>query len=156
MSLVNVLREELELSQQLLECLQSENQALSSHDAEHLEKTTVQKQQLVNKLEQVEKQRHEAFLQQGLNLDADNMQAFLLKASASPEEIEIISLCSKVLELAEKCRLQNIQNGSIIEGGRQRVREALSILRGQLADDNIYENSGRHHSSFAARVIAKV
>lgn len=156
MSLANVLREELELTQELLECLQSENQALSNHDADHLERTTGQKQQLVNQLEQVEKQRHQAFLQQGINLNADSLQASLDKASGSPEEIEIISLCSKVLELAEKCRIQNIQNGSIIEGGRQRVREALSILRGQLTDDYIYENNGKHHSGFATKVIAKV
>jgi flagella synthesis protein FlgN len=119
-------------TQQLILALDEERLALSTADAEALNRAGETKQMLMRRLEQ---------------LDAERQQL----AAASPHAAqEVQSSWSQLLASLTVCRDNNLRNGTLVGQRLNMVRRALAILTGQDNDSGTYGRSGtvttRHRS----------
>jgi flagella synthesis protein FlgN len=119
-------------TQQLILVLDEERLALSTADAEALNRAGEAKQMLMRRLEQ---------------LDAERQQL----AAASPHAAqEVQASWSQLLGALTICRDNNLRNGTLVGQRLSMVRRALAVLTGQDNDSGTYGRSGtvmtRHRS----------
>lgn len=161
-TLAQALQFEISCTEQMLQALQAENDALGSHEPEKLEAATQVKHEKILQMQQAG-QRREAVLQA---LPAEiNIQTLLSRPGtpASEPGRTLKTLWLKLMSLAEQCQQMNRVNGSIIERGYQQSRHALNILQGMIVpggtDTNSsdgYNRSGHTVYSSRSRTIAQV
>ncbi len=165
-ALTQVLLNEVSCTEHMLKALETEAEALGTHEPEKLELASKAKQETMLRLEAAGKQREHliqafAVMQEGKPAfyasDADNNDP------AKPLNI----LWNKLITLAEKCQQLNRVNGSVIERGYQNSRHALDILQGLSAPGNPmagainsaydgYNQNGQTTYSNRSRPIAQV
>lgn len=152
-SLETILRQEVECSQNLVQCLEAERNALTHRDHDSLENTTKDKTRLTGILEDLETQREQAIAKLGYSADAKGLRQYF---STLPEHSELPALWSTLLTNISACRDGNLANGGILEAGRQHVEQALSILRGQSGTPSIYSSEGNTSANLGQRELGKV
>ncbi len=147
------LSQEVECSQQLLDCLEAEHDALIERDLETLEITTNRKFDCSQQLEQLETRRN-ALVE---SLGFENTPGKLLQCFASlPCAGQLSRLWEQLLENIETCQARNLTNGGILEAGRQHVEQALGILRGQTGAPSVYAQDGEARANLGQRELGKV
>lgn len=152
-TLLAVLNGELQCSEQLLACLDTERTALTARDMETLEKTTAEKLQLSRKLEQLEQQRTALVTEMGFSSDVDSLHACF---DSLPQASMLNRLWRGILANLEACRNGNLANGGILEASRQHVEQALGILRGQTGAPALYSQAGNTSADLGRRELGKV
>jgi len=148
-----LLTQEIECSQQLLDCLESERTALIERDIDALEITTRQKLNCSQQLEQLETRRGALVESLGFKNTPDNLRHCF---KTLPGANRLSNLWQRVLSNIESCRASNLSNGSILESGRQHVEQALCILRGQNTAPSVYAQDGEARANLGQRELGKV
>ncbi|MGV6852438.1 MAG: flagella synthesis protein FlgN [bacterium] len=136
---------EIGLAQKLSQLLDTEYQTLSTGNAEMLISISEQKQNLVTKIEQHNKQRSFIIAGSGYPNQADNIATL---TSDLGDQHTVSLKWQKLLSLVTTIRQQNIINGGIIQVSLQRNRNALSILTGRDKNEtDTYTAIGKHNDS---------
>lgn len=119
-------------TEQLILVLDEERLALSTADAEALNRAGEAKQMLMRRLEQLEAERQQ-----------------LIAASPHAAQ-EVQSRWSQLLASLKVCRDNNLRNGTLVGQRLNMVRRALAVLTGEDNDSGTYGRSGtvttRHRS----------
>jgi len=151
--LETILTQEVECSRQLLDCLESEYDALIERDLETLEITTNRKFDCSQQLEQLETRR--GTLVESLGFE--NTPGKLPQCFATlPCARQLSLLWAQLLENIKACQTRNLTNGGILEAGRQHVEQALGILRGQTGAPSVYAQDGEARANLGQRELGKV
>ena len=124
--LVQLLQREVNHVQNLLHALEQEYNALADQHTQELEQVVGKKQQIINELEHIGKQR-EALL---ASMNTTTEEQLSHAAAQSPGSSELAALWHELVVLAEKCQEKNRINGSIVELVSRQSRHALDILQG--------------------------
>ena len=128
-----LLRQETGLSSQLLEILQSENQALSANDLDIIQQIAQDKQQIVDTLESLDQQRELQLQKAGFDIDKNGMKDFLKQC-----DDRLNQDWQQLMTVITKCQRQNEVNGIIINAASHHAKDALSILKGQQPGNKIH------------------
>ena len=152
-SLENLLTKEVECTECLLFCLEAERSALTRRDLQALEKTTREKIQHTQQLEQLDQQRQKLVSELGFAADADGLWRCL---DSLPRADALKHLWQQTLSNIEACQAYNLTNGGILESGRQHIEQALRILRGQSATPSLYDPHGDTSADLGQRELGKV
>jgi flagellar biosynthesis/type III secretory pathway chaperone len=128
----SLINETLELSKQLILCLDRENACLIARKYDQLMEIAGSKQQLVAQLEQLEK------LRQSYASDDDFEQQ--LKAGANSQ---MIASWQAVQDNVRQCARKNEVNGRLLQRQNRLTREAMEILTGRdVSKAGIYDANG--------------
>ena len=136
--------------QALLETLGEERQLLGTGDTDRLTETASRKRELLLQLAQFGNQRNQLLRRAGFSPDAHGMRAFLKHPAAATEfrtEWELL------LEVTQRARRLNEENGIFIDAGMRANQQALSVLI-SAASGNTYGPGGRTVSPLSSRTLA--
>lgn len=145
-----LLQQQISGAEELLETMQLENDALVKRDLEALQESAAHKSELSKTLEALGN-KQKAFLEaHGQNNSPDGMDAYLASLPKAAH-LALEQKKEQLLELLEKCQIQNLINGNIIAASKQSAETALSILRGQSPSENVMYTSGGQAVSDTSR-----
>ena len=124
--LLSLLQNIQNLSQQLLDCLLLEKQALDNNQLQELTKISNQKQTLLEQLDQLDKLR-------AANTTDKNFNTFIANSKNQP----LIKQWNSTREIIAACQQQNEINGRLLNRRSMVNQDILSILSGrnQQADE---------------------
>lgn len=147
----SVLRQEIDLSNKLLDTLQSENQALSNNNFDAMQQTAFDKQQIIDTLDSLGRQRESLLRNAGYSGDKVGMYNFIRQGSS-----DLDKNWQQLVSIASKCRRQNEINGIIISAASRHTTNALRMLKGQQPSEKVrYGSKGEAISSSCSNPIAK-
>ncbi|MEA2078455.1 MAG: flagellar protein FlgN [Pseudomonadota bacterium] len=152
-SLEDALTREVQCTERLLACLEAERSALTQRDLQTLEKTTQDKIQHTQLLEQLDQQRQKLVSELGFATDAEGLRHCF---NSLPRADTLKHLWQQILSNIEACQTGNLTNGGILEAGRQHIEDALRILRGQSATPSLYDPNGDTAANLGQRDLGKV
>jgi flagella synthesis protein FlgN len=153
-----VFQREIECARMLMQSLDQEYEALAEHHADALEEVVRDKQERIQQLESISKQREKllvSFVVTSVknNDQQDNNYQF-------GDNKQLADLWNELVDIAEKCRDKNRVNGSIVELVSKQSRHALDILHGILPDTSsiseLYDNTGQAIKSANKRSLVQV
>ena len=137
-TLLQLLSDDISVSQQLLALIQDEFNALGERDLPQLEQILERKLPLLSLLEQ--HGRHRSELLQSIQLSTDQKGLEEL-ATRSEHGSELLARSAQLSELLEQCRAANLLNGRVIRTSQTAANSVLSILRGT-ETPNLYDSRG--------------
>lgn len=124
------IQREIALSEQLIEALRREHQALIIRDTDALNEAVVRKSELIGAMQTCGGERNNLLREGGMGTDRAAMDRLLARHDTQRRS-GIPRDWARLLELGAECQRQNLINGIIIQAGQQQTRQALAILRGQ-------------------------
>ena len=147
-----VLQSEVDCAHLLLQSLNQEYEALAEHHTATLEDVVRNKQDKIQQLESATREREKLLsTSDGVTVFNDEERN---KHYQFNGDKQLIDLWNELVDVAEKCRLKNRVNGSIVEVVSRQSRHALDILHGIVpgasSHSEIYDQSG-HTQGFASK-----
>ena len=128
-----VIDQEILEMQSLSQILEEEQSVLVNNEAEKLEPITTNKNQVLAKVMELEKNRASALLQLGLSNDATGMRELFAKNPSAPQ---LESSWELLLSLSANAQEQNRTNGLLINRQINKNQATLNVLQ-----------SGRSHQA---------
>ncbi len=153
-SLQAVLQDIAAYLEELRQTLVKEYEALAAGDPGSMQATAETKQRLSAILEDLEQERLKQLRQAGLDLTRTGLMAYLGRHS-QPDGHPLSQLWQRIETLTRDCERLNRVNGIIIAKQRQRAETALSILKGQVLQPQLYSSQGAAVSAPQSKPIAK-
>ena len=128
-SIINLLRQEITITSNLLEALQQEQNALLGNSAPVIERALANKQQPIADLEKTSRQREDHLHKNRYPANPVGMLAYIHDHDPHNHH-QLDALWQQLKILGTQCLQQNQLNGSIITTKRLSTQIALNILRG--------------------------
>ena len=153
-----VFQREIDCARMLLQSLDLEYDALAKHHADALEEVVRDKQERINQLELISRQREKLLApfkspEAGDTNQPNSQYQF-------GDNVQLVRLWNELVDIAEKCRDKNRVNGSIVELVSKQSRHALDILHGILPNTSsmseLYDNTGQATKSANKRSLVQV
>lgn len=154
--LAQALEQQNKQLQCMLNALHEEHQALSSSDINSFERAVRNKQDQVEILERMQTQLNA--LEPILNgkFSKVTIENYIEKIPRGNKKSHIQSLWQKLQQTTTDCSEQNIINNRIMDASSTHLRQAISILRGDLTGPtvNIYGASGKQSNNSQGQSLA--
>lgn len=153
-----VFQQEIDCARLLLQSLELEYDALAKQHADALEEVVREKQERINQLELISRQREKLLAPFKTPVTGDDEQVHHQYQFGNSAQLN--SLWNELVDIAEKCRDKNRVNGSIVELVSRQSRHALDILQGILPNTSsmseLYDNTGQATRSANKRSLVQV
>lgn len=138
----------------LSKLLLQEEAALAEQKLDEIESIATEKNQLTAQVEQAEQLRQEHCTQLQITPDKQGIQQWLQTKPVVLQQ-QISALWKHVTYLGQKCSTQNQINGILVAHLQRHTQDALSILRGAVAGQDSYSQTGSHENKQDQHIIAK-
>ncbi|MGI9272096.1 MAG: flagella synthesis protein FlgN [Woeseiaceae bacterium] len=136
----------------LAKTLESERQALEGQDADALDIAVSEKSKSVEELRGAEQLRKRLCVESGFPDEPDQMQ----KVIAWCDQHAVLANCwQQLMDVVTQCDSLNMTNGAIIRSRKQHIETSISIIRGGIPSNNIYDRSGLEPRRDNVRSIAE-
>ncbi len=153
-----VFQQEINCARLLLQSLDLEYDALAKQHADALEEVVRDKQERINQLELISRQREKLLTPFKTPVTGDDEQTN--HQYQFGDNTQLKNLWNELVDIAEKCRDKNRVNGSIVELVSKQSRHALDILHGILPNTSsmseLYDNTGQATKSANKRSLVQV
>ena len=146
-----LLKQELDASKQLKQCLTAEQKAITDHDIPAFEKILDKKRLILERLAEYEQTRIFLLESNGIEHGPEGMDNCIKRSNADGT---LLDLWQRLLSIATECRDHNRQNHQLVELFSAHTRKALCILRGEAVDQNVYGPDGDTSDPHENRPIA--
>ncbi|MBI3560106.1 MAG: flagellar protein FlgN [Gammaproteobacteria bacterium] len=140
---------------QMLELLHIERQALATTDGDAITAVAVRKEATTQAIERCEQQRRELLDKHQLGSDSQSM-ARLARQLPAHTVRELALAWQTIRQQGQDCKQQNQINGIVLAHQQRRTQTALRILRGQIADNEVYSAHGDKYSELNQRTLARI
>jgi flagella synthesis protein FlgN len=153
-----IFQKEIECAHLLLQSLDREYEALAKHHADTLSDAVTDKQEKIQQLELISRQREKLLASfDAVNIEKNSNQNKHYQFNGNKQ---LQDLWNVLVDVAEKCRDKNRINGSIVEVVSKQSRHALDILQGILPDTSsiseVYDQAGQTTKSTNKRSLVQV
>lgn len=149
-ALADLLTREGEFVRAFIASLTQEQEALKRGETDSIAAIALKKNQLIEQLNAVEKDRNTLLQQAGLRGDAEGMKAWL---AANGNDRAAAEGWAKLLDLAAQARRINDLNGRLIAMRLQAANQALGILTEQSQRSSLYGKDGFAATRTGSRII---
>ena len=136
-----LLQQQTQGATQLLQILQSENDALVKRDIENIQHLSQQKSEQSTTLEQLAQQQSQLLQALGLPCSSEGLNRFISGLTQNLAT-QLRKKQQQLQTLLESCQRLNLVNGNIIAANRYSAETALAILRGQFGSNNLVYSAG--------------
>ena len=150
--LSQLLSAELKESNQLLDILIEEHQALSTSDPDLISSCSSNKLSALQRIEQHHTQRAHFLNSIGLSSSNEEMDEFIKRL---PKKNALVAQWQELQDVAKKLHHQNEVNGGVIALTQRHITLALDILSGKANITSTYGRSGQTNSGATPQHIAK-
>jgi flagellar biosynthesis/type III secretory pathway chaperone len=148
-----LLRAEYDCAGRLNRLLGAETQALVTRDVETIERLIEDKQSLLQEFEALETRMQRLLRDAGFGGERPDIEACLTWCD---EQGGLFRGWQLVLERVRQVQQQNRVNGVTLEAARRHAQQAVSVLRGEVPQMEVYNPAGSTASNIAgSRTIAK-
>jgi flagellar biosynthesis protein FlgN len=161
-ALNTLLDREILIGNALLHALESEKGTLTGFDLAALERTTAEKERLVEEFDRLDADRRRLVARLGFGPSRADMVA-LIRAAEDPAYREdsrqagpLATRWRRLVSIAERCRDANDRNGLIVSMHSRRVTQTLNILRTGRADELTYGPGRGGATGYASRALGRV
>lgn len=137
-TLLQLFNDDIGISEQLLELIDSEHQALGERQLDALQSILEAKQPLLSQLDKHAHARTQILHDLNLSTDLAGLQALASRSTLGAQLLEQSQLLNQLLE---RCQAGNLRNGRLIRSNQTSTRSMLGILRGN-DTPNLYDSSG--------------
>lgn len=148
-TLHTLLQNDLQSSTELEALLREERAQLASRDIESLNKTLIQKAELLAKIENNDAARKKILVAEGYPADNEGMKNYCLDHAADD------SIFDQLQQKLRQCSELTDINGAIVHRSRMNTRQVLAILQGKVARSSLYTNQGGTNETSESTAIAK-
>lgn len=124
-TLLKMLQEAVEATQQLIEVLQQEQDALVQHDIDALEDCVQTKSLALTRLQMVEASLSQSFSAMGFDLDKSLLEQL---EQLAHENIELKSCARYMKDSLQECQRLTKENASLVSTGLKRVSDSLNFM----------------------------
>ncbi len=145
------LDQSLDLVTKLYECLMTERHALEQRDTVALETAALQKRELVERLDDLDRARNVIGKDCGFSPSAQ----LLGELSHWCQDGSLPERWQEFLHIAETCSDLNNCIGAIIRVRQLQVQDALGLLRGQVENSSTYGPTGQDGRNLGSRALAQ-
>ena len=145
---------ELALFSQLFNLFQTEKEILKKRDTDALQALQLEKQPLIAELEQLQTDTDSVLKQAGFEKGLADINAFIDQQPVQ-EQGKLQTLWQELAASGEKCHMENLTIGGIVELNRLQVETALGILRGGKIGPTEYNTEGRLENKAVSQSLAK-
>jgi len=157
-TLLDILDNHYTQLEEMLAILKKEEQALRERDIETFENAVEQKQQQLQKLEELEKHilpfaGEKVAGDAGQGSAAEHMATFIDSMPESSIREKVRTQWTRFQALTRQCNEQNEINNRVLIASRVSLQQALDILRGESSTPNLYGASGRSSESGQRQTI---
>jgi flagellar biosynthesis/type III secretory pathway chaperone len=142
-SMVNVFQQQFRATRLLLKTLQQEYDCLSTNDITALENIIAGKQQCASELEKLENALFALLPNANYPANNQGLKAFLQDTEAEQEFANLHNAWNVLLKTTLECNEQNVINARIINTASVSIKQALNVLSGRDADNELYEKTGK-------------
>lgn len=148
----------LEFNQKLFDLLTQEADVIKSRSQpETLAQLAVTKKETVSQLEQFSKQLGQILSSENLSLSPTHIERYFGNASAAGLSVSGgIEKWQQIIDLAQKCRALNEQNGAAIDLLLRHNHRLLQILRGKSQMSTTYGPDGSTHTERFSQPLISV
>jgi len=141
------LKEEYQLTQQLIDLLKQEQAHLIKADIEGLIAITEEKSRAASQMSELTNRRYRTLATVGFDPKEGGMRAWLEKAAPAGEAA---NCWQQLLKLAQSAKSLNNTNGLLISKHMSRNQKALNVLQGNQGN-NFYGPNGQSTSTIRRR-----
>lgn len=145
---------EMLLFSQLSEFFKTEKEILKKRDTDALQALQLEKQPIMAELEQLQTDTDSVLKNAGFENGLADINAFIAQQE-TPEQNKLQKLWQGLAALGEKCHMENLTIGGIVELNRLQVETALGILRGSKMGPAEYNTEGRLENNVVSQSLAK-
>lgn len=150
--LLELLEQDINISQQLLQMLEQEFAALNERQLEQLQQLLDKKQPLLIQLNQNAGMRSTIMRKHGVSADRQGFEQ-LAGQSAIGEQLQHSH--NTLNDLIERCQNANMRNGRLIRANQTSVNSALNVIRGGNNEPSLYDKSGSTGHQGTQRTFTK-
>lgn len=131
----------LQSLKELCVVLQREQQSLAQNNAELLEQCAVEKQPLIQHLNDFQQSWQSKFSTMGLPCSNEGMDLYIHNLHSS-QQVELQDLWRAFAEQGKICQTLNQVNGNVIAINSKHLKQLLAILHGQSLSPSTYGPNG--------------
>ena len=150
--LSDVLTREIAYARNLAAILTREQCALTTRDAELLDKLVIEKKECVEAIDELDQHCKELMQSRGFTANLEGFEACIQHCDTHGEIAERWTLLK---DLLRRCAKQNRTNGSILELNHRAITRLLDTLGTQASRDQLYGAKGQAIDQVTARTLAK-
>lgn len=148
-----ILSPTVEAARRLKSALEDERGALENEDMQALAAAGGRKRVHIGELEKLESRRRQLLEHYRHGDDLSSMRGFI----ESCDDNGVLSArWRELIEVLEQCRHLNTVNGTVVQARRHQVSEALSVVRGNDSDVEVYGPGGKTETTGRFRALAEV
>jgi flagella synthesis protein FlgN len=147
-----LLRAEYECAGRLGTLLGVEAEALQGRDIDAIEDVAARKHALMQTFESLETRRRDLLERAGFGGAQPDVDGCIAWCDGSGQLARGWRL---LLERIRRCQHQNRRNGAVLESSRRHAQQALSLLRGQAPQPDLYTPTGSTATDTHGRSLAK-
>lgn len=141
--MVEVFQQQFNATKLLLKTLKLEYDCLSSNDITALEGIIATKQKCTSELEQYEKTLFNLLTDASYEANNQGLKTFLQDTKSNSEFSTLHNAWNVLFKTILECNEQNVVNARIINTASINIRQALNLLNGRNATNELYEKSGK-------------
>ena len=149
-----IFEREIELFTLLLQKFQAEKEILKKRDTDALNLLQAEKAPIVEELENLQKECIGIMAESGFKDSLKDIENYFLQQPASIQKA-LRDTWQQLVTLGEKCRMENLTIGGIVELNRLQIETALGILRGSKGITTGYNTKGRLNKDCISQTLAK-
>ncbi|MGD8594779.1 MAG: flagellar protein FlgN [Gammaproteobacteria bacterium] len=142
-SMMEVFQQQFKATKLLLKTLKQEYRCLSTNDITALEGIIANKQQCASELEQYEKRLFNLLTDANYESNNQGLKAFLQDIQAKADFSTLHNAWNVLFKTILECNEQNVINARIINSASVNIKQALNLLNGRSADNELYEKTGK-------------
>ena len=149
--LKSLLKRDLANLDQLEKTLETEHEALSRNDMEHLDQAREQKDELLKAIRERAKRKIHILVNMGYRPDSGRAASAFLREETGDEGL--ITAWQEAQKKLEACQRRNAVNGRIINHMQRRLTRISDIIRGSNPNQSLYGSGGETRSLNASNVL---
>jgi len=147
-----LVKADLLLSNELLQLMKQEREALTQRNLELVTQLVEAKVIALEKLDYNSQQRCDLMRQVGLEVDEKQWPQVIAKINNPKLQME----WHELLKTVELCKQTNTVNGKMVARGQQTLARLLSIFRGQVSIPELYDQRGGTTNNQCSRTSIKI
>lgn len=148
-----ILSPTVEAARRLKTALEDERSALESDDTAALAAAGSRKRVHIGELERLDGQRRRMLERFRYENDLGSMRDFI---ATCDDRGVLAARWQELIEVLGQCRHLNTVNGTVVQARRHQVAEALSVVRGDSNDAEVYGPGGKTETTGRFRALAEV
>ncbi len=150
-ALQQIITQQIQYLQQIQPLMQEEREAISQADVDSLNQILEKKQPLIIHLQQLDKQREQLLICEGMQPDAETFRQLI----AQSDNTSLKQQWQQLLELLKRCKHENEVNGRLIFMKKHNVDALLKVLLGNWqTTSQTYSAMGQTESSSRSGICA--